>query len=256
MNIIDTHSHIYAEEFDDDIALVIERARNKGINRILMPNVDPASIERLHHTADLFPETCLPMMGLHPTEVGSDWQEVLMQMKSLFIKRNYWGVGEIGMDLYWDKTFAEEQKAAFKEQLGWAKEMKLPVSIHARDAHRETMDCISETYDSQLRGVMHSFGGSIDELREIMSVPNLMIGINGVVTFKNSGLREVLKHGDLTRLVIETDAPYLTPAPFRGKRNEPAYCTLIVEKLAEVFETSPEEVARITNENAKRMFAL
>lgn len=256
MKIIDTHSHIYTADFDGDIATVIANAHSKGITHILMPNIDLQSIQRLHNVSEQFAGVCLPMMGLHPTEVKDDWQDVLAQMRPLFEQRKYVAVGEVGMDLYWDTTFAQEQAAAFKQQLQWAKELRLPVSIHSRNAHSQTMDCLRQMADPQLVAVMHSFGGTADELDEILSMPNLYVGINGVVTFKNSGLREVLKNADLQRIVVETDAPYLTPAPFRGKRNEPAHCSLIVSQLADVFGLSPQEVARITTQNACRVFGV
>lgn len=255
-NIIDTHSHIYSEEFDNDRDSVVLRAKEKGLSHILLPNIDEASIDRMHKLCDQYPDYCYPMMGLHPTSVDANWEKILQNMRPYFDKRNYVAVGEIGMDLYWDKTFLEEQKQAFITQIKWAKELSLPIAIHTREAHRETIECLMEAGTEGLKGVFHSFGGSKDELDEVMSIPDFYVGINGVVTFKNSGLRETLRGADLSRIIVETDSPYLAPVPFRGKRNESAYVTLVVDKLAEVFETTKENIANITSENAKRLFNL
>lgn len=256
MEIIDTHSHIYGEEFDKDIQQVIERAKAKGLTHVLLPNIDADSIERMHTLCDTYPDFCFPMMGLHPTSVGADWQTVLNQMKHMFSQRKYIAIGEIGMDLYWDKTFEEEQKQAFMQQIGWAKEFRLPIVIHSRDAYKETVACLREVGTDDLSGVFHSFGDTTAELETILSFPNFYVGINGVVTFKNSKLKDTLRASDLSRIIVETDSPYLSPVPFRGKRNESAYVSLVVEKLAEIFETPKEEVARITSENAKKLFSL
>ena len=256
MTLIDTHSHIYSEEFDGDREAVVVRAKETGLSHILLPNIDEESIKRMHALCDEHPELCFPMMGLHPTSVGSNWKEVLERMKPLFSMRKYIAVGEIGIDLYWDKTFEQEQKEAFIEQISWAKELSIPIAIHTRNAHRETMECLQKTNTQNLSGVFHSFGGNRDELNEILSLPDFYVGINGVVTFKNSGLSSTLKPSDLSRIIVETDSPYLAPVPFRGKRNESAYVSLVVEKLAEILGVPSEEVARITTENAKKLFRL
>lgn len=256
MKIIDTHSHIYSEQFDDDIAGVIDRARGTGVEKILLPNIDVSSINSLHNLADRYPDYCIPMMGLHPTSVDADWQENLHYMKALFANRSYIAIGEIGIDLYWDKTFEEEQKQAFEEQLRWSIEYDLPVAIHSRDAIMECISCIKNVGADKLRGVFHSFGGSSTELQGILELGNFLLGINGVVTFKNSTLPSVLKETDLSQLIIETDAPYLAPMPYRGKRNEPAYTTYIAAKLAEIYEYPVNEVADVTTENAKKLFKL
>ncbi len=254
--LIDTHSHIYSEEFDNDIESVIERAKQKQLSHILLPNIDKESIDRLHRLSEKYPDYCYPMMGLHPTSVDADWESVLKELKPLFLQRKYIAVGEIGIDLYWDKTFVEEQKQAFKQQILWAKEFSLPIVIHSREAHKEVMECIKSVGTDGLKGVFHSFGGTSEELSEILELPDFYVGINGVVTFKNSTLRDTLKATDLSKIVVETDAPYLAPIPFRGKRNESAYVSLVAEKLAEVFDTSVEHVAQQTTENAKLLFGL
>ncbi len=256
MNIIDTHSHIYSEEFDNDIESVILRAKGKGLSHILLPNIDEASIERMHRLCDQYPGYCIPMMGLHPTSVDSDWKSVLQRMRPLLVQRKYVAVGEIGIDLYWDKTYEKEQKQAFIQQAEWAKELSLPIAIHTRNAHRETVECLRETGLSGLSGVFHSFGGTKEELQEILSFPNFYVGINGVVTFKNSTLRETLREADLSRILVETDSPYLAPVPFRGKRNESSYTTIVIDTLAKVFDISSERMAEISSENARRLFQI
>lgn len=258
MQIIDTHSHIYQPDFDEDIDDVIKRAQAVGVEKILLPNIDVSTIDRLHNLCTAYPSICFPMMGLHPTSVSADWQSDLKIMKEYFDSKNfnYIAIGEIGVDLYWDKTLQQEQCLAFMEQLGWSIEYDLPVVIHSRDSNIETVDCVKEVGAKNLRGVFHSFAGSEEELERILNLENFLLGINGVVTFKNSTLSTVLKQTDLTKIIIETDAPYLAPVPYRGKRNESSYTKEIVQKLSEIFLTSPEEVARITTKNAEKLFGL
>ena len=256
MRIIDTHSHIYSEEFDDDLDRVIDNARNVGVEKILMPNIDSTSIERLHFVADRFNDYCIPMMGLHPTSVDANWQNELDIIKNQLGKRKYIAVGEIGIDLYWDKTFEEEQKYVFEEQLRWSIECDLPVAIHSRDAIAECITSIEKVGAQNLRGVFHSFGGTEQELHGILNLKNFLLGINGVVTFKNSTLSSVLKQTDISHIIIETDAPYLAPVPYRGKRNESAYTIKVVEKLADIYDLSPDEVGEVTTQNAKELFRL
>ena len=256
MRIIDTHTHIYAEEFDADLHDVITRARLAGVEKILLPNIDRESLDRLHNLSELYPDYCLPMMGLHPTSVGADWIEQLSFLKKQFAVRSYVAVGEIGIDLYWDKTYEQEQILAFEEQLRWSIEFDLPVSIHSRDAIAECITSIKNVGADKLRGAFHSFGGTEQELRDILSLDNFVIGINGVVTFKNSTLPIVLKNTDLSKIIIETDAPYLTPVPYRGKRNEVSYTVNIVQKLAEIYAVGVDEVGEITSENAIKLFGL
>lgn len=254
MQIIDTHSHIYDESFDNDIDAVIQRAKDAGVEKILLPNIDVESIDRVHHLTNLFPEFCIPMMGLHPTSVKEDWEEQLKTIKKQFDSHQYIAVGEIGIDLYWDKTFIKEQQQAFEQQLQWSIDYNLPVAIHTREATYEAIECIQHVGADKLRGVFHSFVGSGEELRDILALKNFYIGINGVVTYKNSRLREILLEADLSRLIIETDSPYLTPVPFRGKRNESSYTVFVVNELAKVFNLSAGEIGKITTENAIRLF--
>ncbi|MDR1881548.1 MAG: TatD family hydrolase [Prevotella sp.] len=254
MKIIDTHSHIYSGEFDDDIDDVILRAKQAGVESILLPNVDVKSLERLHDISDRYAGYCIPMMGLHPTSVGDDWQARMEIIRRQFTKRAYIAIGEIGLDLYWDKTYENEQKQVFEEQLRWSMEYDLPVAIHSRNAIFECVECIRNVGPENLRGVFHSFSGNEEELAEILALDNFLLGINGIVTFKNSALPTVLKQTGLSKIIIETDAPYLAPAPYRGKRNEPSYTIKVVEKLAEIYGADTDETGRITTENATRLF--
>nr|WP_236263871.1 TatD family hydrolase [Dysgonomonas sp. Marseille-P4677] len=235
---------------------VILRAKQAGVEKILLPNIDRESLDRLHKLSDRYPDYCLPMMGLHPTSVGADWKEQLSFLKKLFAIRHYVAVGEIGIDLYWDKTYEQEQKLAFEEQLRWSIEYDLPVSIHSRDAISECIEGIKNVGPEKLRGAFHSFGGTEQELVDILSLGNFLIGINGVVTFKNSTLSTVLKATDLSKIIIETDAPYLAPVPYRGKRNETSYTVNIAQKLADIFTVEIDEVGEITTENAVKLFGL
>lgn len=256
MTIIDTHSHTYDESFDNDIENVIDRAKRAGITSILLPNVDMETIEQVNNLAGRYPHYCLPMMGLHPTSVTADWESDLKIIKQQFTIHKYIAVGEIGIDLYWDKSLEQEQKAAFEEQLRWSIELNLPVSIHCRNAISDSVECIKKVGASRLRGAFHSFSGSNEELEAVLALENFYLGINGTVTYKNSTLPQVLMGTELSHLIIETDAPYLPPVPYRGKRNEPAYTIHIAAKLADIYGVTPEKVGEITSVNAKKLFSI
>jgi TatD DNase family protein len=256
MYLIDTHTHIFSEEFDPDLTEMIQRAEDAGVEKFCLPNIDTESIDRLNKLADKYPHSTYPMMGLHPTSVGPDFLRDLAIIKSQFERRNYIAVGEIGLDLYWDKTFIKEQIHAFEEQLQWSIAMHLPVAIHTRDAFPQVFESLYKVGIDKLRGVFHSFGGSREELDEVIRCENFMIGINGVITYKNATFRDYLPLATLDRILLETDAPYLSPVPYRGKRNEPAYVLKVAEKIAEVYGVPIETVARKTTENAKRLFGL
>lgn len=256
MTIIDTHSHTYDESFDNDIEDVISRAKQAGITNILLPNVDVESINRVNSLVEKHPGYCIPMMGLHPTSVTANWESDLEIIKQQFTIHKYNAVGEIGIDLYWDKSLEKEQRAAFEEQLRWSIEFDLPVSIHCRNAIGESIECIKNVGASKLRGAFHSFSGSSKELEAVLALENFYLGINGTVTYKNSTLPQVLTGTDLSRLLIETDAPYLPPVPYRGKRNEPSYTIHIAAKLADIYGVTPEKAGEITSENAKKLFSI
>jgi hydrolase, TatD family len=256
MYLVDTHTHIFLEEFDSDIDKVILRAEAAGVKAFLLPNIDTESIDRLHKLSDTYPSVCFPMMGLHPTSVNLNFEKELKTVFSQFEKRKYIAIGEIGIDLYWDKTYLKEQKIVFEKQLKWSLEMNLPVAVHTRDAFPEVFDSIYKVGADRLRGVFHSFGGSREELEEIVNLKNFRVGINGVVTYKNASFRDYLPLISIDRILLETDAPYLSPIPYRGKRNEPAYIVNVAERLAEIYSISVEEIAEKTTRNALGLFSL
>lgn len=254
MYLVDSHTHIYIDDFAEDREAVVERAKEAGVERLCLPNINVQSIEPLHALCDQYPETCFPMMGLHPTDVKENYREELQTIYKQFGKRDYIAVGEIGIDLYWDKTFIREQIEAFEQQLRWSIEFDLPVAIHTREAFPEVFASLRKVGADKLRGVFHSFGSSEEDLAEALSFRNFMIGINGVITYKKATFRDYLSLAPLDRIVLETDAPYLTPVPYRGKRNEPAYLTYVVRQLAAVYHLPEEEIARQTSSNAERLF--
>lgn len=260
--LIDTHSHLFAEEFSEDRAEVMERARKAGITHIVMPNIDMASIEPMLRVCAENAGFCYPTIGLHPTEVKDDYQEVLADMKSRLqasvlgevSHAPFVAVGEVGLDFYWDTTYREQQIAALEQQIEWALEYNLPIIIHSREAFGTLYDVFSRYKEAPLRGVFHSFTGTADEARALLEFPGFVLGINGVSTFKKSTLPEALRDIPLSRLVVETDSPYLAPTPFRGKRNESAYVVHVVDKLAAIYQLSPEEVARQLYETSYTLF--
>ncbi|KOO05649.1 TatD family hydrolase [Vibrio hepatarius] len=252
---IDTHAHIYASEFDNDRDQVVERALAQGVEKILLPNIDLDSIEPMLQTEAAYPEICRSMMGLHPCYVDSNVKQTLEIIHSWFAKHNFIAVGEIGIDLYWDKTYKAEQEMAFTTQLNWAKEMKLPVVIHTRDSIQETLALLEKEQDGSLSGVFHCFGGSVEEAKAINDL-GFHLGLGGVTTFKNGGMDKVIPHLDMDYVILETDCPYLAPVPHRGKRNEPSYIPLVAERIASLRELSIDDVQAMTNRNANRLFAL
>lgn len=252
--LIDTHTHLFCEEFDDDRELALIRAKQAGVSRLFMPNIDDTSMEALLDMCDKHKE-CYPLMGLHPTSVDSSWEERLSKVeKVLRSGRKFYGIGEVGLDLYWDKTYVNEQKRAFNTQIEWALEFDLPLIIHCRNAHNELMECMSPYKESQLRGIFHSFGGDTAEAASLLEFKNFMLGINGIVTFKKSSLPETLSQIPLERIVLETDSPYLAPVPHRGQRNESAFIVSTAEKLAGIYEVPIEEIAQQTTTNALKVF--
>ncbi|MDE6349350.1 MAG: TatD family hydrolase [Bacteroides sp.] len=257
MRLIDSHSHLFLEEFAEDLPLVMARAREVGVTHIFMPNIDSTTIEPMLRVCREYKGYCYPMIGLHPTSVGADYEKELETIaRELGAPNDYVAIGEIGMDLYWDKTFLSEQQIALDRQLKWALEYDLPVVLHCREAFGHIYNVLKPYLRTSLKGIFHSFTGTPEEAARIMEFPNFMIGINGVVTFKKSTLPEVLKEIPLDRIVLETDAPYLTPVPNRGKRNESAYIKDTLMKVAEVYESFPERVAQITSDNALKVFGM
>ncbi len=254
--LVDTHTHIFSEEFDFDIDEVIANALTGNVRKFYLPNIDVASISRLNTLCNHYPEICFPMMGLHPTSINSTYKKDLEIIRSELDKRSYVAIGEIGIDLYWDKMFLKEQIEAFEEQLRWSIEKNLPVAIHTREAFPQVLESIYKVGVDKLQGVFHSFGGSLEELDEVLKCKNFMLGINGVITYKKSVFVDYLSQAPIERILLETDAPYLTPVPFRGKRNEPARLIYIVQKLAEIYNLSIDVVAEKTTQNAHRLFGI
>jgi len=251
--LIDTHSHLFSEQYNGEIEEVIARAKESGVGRVLMPNVDSSSVRRLFHLADLYPDFCFPMMGIHPTSVKEDYREELEVFDYWVSKRKLVGIGEIGIDLYWDKAWIEEQKIVFTHQLRVAKEKMLPVSVHVRESYNETIEIVKREKNEKLFGVFHAFSGDLEQAKEVLSL-GFKIGVSGVLTFKNSGIDQLLSSLSPYDIVLETDSPWLSPAPYRGKRNESGYITLIRKKAAEIFNCSEEEIEKITTENAMKIF--
>ena len=251
--LIDTHSHIYLPDFDKDRAEMIDRAQKNGISKIYMPNIDRESIPLLYASEQAYPEICIAMMGLHPCSVNEDLTSELEEIEKQLFSRNFSAVGEIGLDYYWDKTFIEQQKDAFVKQMRWAKELNIPIVIHSRDSTTDVLALVRQEKTENLRGIFHCFGGTVEEANSIIEL-GFYLGIGGVLTYKKSGLDETLKHIDLKHIVLETDAPYLTPVPFRGKRNEPAHITYVAQKLAEVKNVPLEDIYHATSANAIQIF--
>lgn len=251
---IDTHTHLYSGQFNEDRTEMIQRAIAAGVERMYMPNIDLDSIEGMHALENQFPDNCFSMMGLHPCSVDANWELTLAKMKLLLEKRPYVAVGEIGIDLYWDKTFVAEQKEAFRIQINWAKELQIPIVIHARDSFPEIYEVLDQENDERLRGIFHCFTGNEQDVKKILDYQGFLFGIGGVVTYKKSDLPETLKHIPLDQLLIETDAPYLAPTPFRGKRNESAYVIHTAEKIAEILELPLSKLEEVTTNNALNLF--
>ncbi|WP_288205156.1 TatD family hydrolase [uncultured Parabacteroides sp.] len=256
MNLIDTHNHLYLEEFDLEQDALVDAALKSGIDTLLLPNVDLTTVERMHDLCDRFPDFAYPMMGLHPTSVDEHYIDTLKKTESYLGKRPYCGIGEIGIDLYWDKTYLKEQKIVFEEQLKWSIDLDLPVAIHTREAYPEVLESIHKVGADKLKGVFHSFTGTNTDLEEIKKLKKFKLGINGVITFKNSKLSETILSTDINSIVLETDAPYLAPVPYRGKRNEPVYIWKTAEKVADTYSLTLDETVEITRKNALDLFKI
>ena len=245
---------MYSEQFDADRTEMIQRAIRNGVTRFYLPNIDLASVPGMHDLEKSFPDNCFAMMGLHPCSVAADWETVLATMKSYLEKRAYVAIGEIGIDLYWDKSTLAIQQAAFRMQVQWAKAMNLPIVIHARDSFPEIYAILDEENDARLKGIFHCFTGNVADVEKIDAYGGFLFGIGGVVTYKTSELPAVIPAIPRDKLVLETDAPYLPPVPYRGKRNESSYLVHTAEKVAEILELPLSELAALTTENATRLF--
>jgi TatD DNase family protein len=251
--LVDTHIHLYSEEFNADRDALISKALKNNIGRFYLPNIDSESIGIMHELEEKYPEQCFAMMGLHPCSVKANVEGELKLVEDWLNKRTYVAVGEIGIDLYWDKTFLKEQQYAFKKQIQWALDFDYGISIHCRDAFDEVYECLT-SFSKLPRSIFHCFSGSTEQANKIIDLGNFKLGIGGVVTFKNSGLDKVVKDIPLEHLVLETDAPYLAPVPHRGKRNEPGYIMEVARKVAQIKDISLMEVEEVTERNAKFIF--
>ncbi len=255
MILTDTHTHLYSEEFDQDRSEMIQRSINAGVSRFFIPAIDSTCTQAMYDLEQDFPENVFLMMGLHPTYVKDNYEAELAHVASELAKRKFYAIGEIGIDLYWDKTHLKEQQIAFRQQIQWAKQYKLPIVIHCREAFDEIFEILEEEKSPELFGIFHCFSGTYEQALQAISY-NMLLGIGGVVTFKNGKIDQFLDRIDLQHIVLETDSPYLAPIPFRGKRNESSYVVNVAAKLAAIYNLSVTEIAQITTENSKRVFGI
>lgn len=254
MQLFDTHSHLFLKEFDPDRADIVTRALGAGVQRVVLPAIDSTTHDALLAMANEHPNLCIPLMGLHPTSVNADFEKELTIVEDLLASHKFYGIGEIGIDLYWDKTHIDHQKVAFRQQVRWAKKMGLPIVIHTRNAFPEVFSIIDEENGPDLKGIFHSFSGGAHEYNHIAAYGGFFVGIGGVVTFKNGGIDKILSSMDINKIVLETDSPYLAPLPYRGKRNESSYLPIIANRIAEIMGTTASHVAMVTTQNASRLF--
>lgn len=253
MQLIDTHTHLYVQQFEKDRAEVFAKAKEAGVQKFYLPAIDSETHEAMLKLEAAYPEDCFAMMGLHPCSVKANFEKELKIVEEWLQKRPFCAIGEIGIDLHWDTTYFEQQKEAFIRQINWAKDLDVPIVIHSRKSTWEVIEILRAEKDDKLRGIFHCFGGTVEEAEAIIDC-GFHLGIGGVLTFKKSGLDKTMEKVDLEHVVLETDSPYLAPTPFRGKRNESAYVTLVAKKLAEIKGVDLAEIARITSENAKKIF--
>lgn len=263
MKLIDTHCHVYDEAFQEDLDDVIARAREAGLERLLLPNINPDTLPLLIRVCDAWPYLCLPMVGLHPEDLSDDFHGQLSELKAILDEdrkeggaHRYIGIGETGLDLYWDKSCLDDQIVSFRAQIEWALEYDLPIVIHSRDSFDELYAVMSDYRDTPLRGIFHCFNGSADQALSLMEFGGFMFGIGGVLTYKKSSLPDVLPLIPIERIVLETDCPYLPPVPFRGKRNEPSFIVYTAQRVAQVYGCTPDYIALVTNKNACSLFRL
>ena len=257
MLLIDTHCHLYLHEFDVDQEEMLQRAYEAGVTKFFLPNIDSSSINSMLVLSNDHLQQCYPMMGLHPCSVKENWDSEIRIIEEWLLKKEmkWYGIGETGLDYYWDKTFIPQQKKNFQKHIDWSKQLQLPIIIHSRDALDDCIDMIQESKDEKLSGIFHCFSGSVEQAKRIADL-DFYLGIGGVVTFKNGGLDKVLTEIDLSHMVLETDSPYLAPVPFRGKRNESSYLKYVVKKISEVKNISEEDAASITTRNAEKVFQI
>ncbi|HEX2846258.1 MAG TPA: TatD family hydrolase [Chitinophagaceae bacterium] len=255
MQLIDTHAHLYSNQFNNDRPAMLQRAREAGLSKVLLPAIDSESHENMLKLEEENPGFCLAMMGLHPCSVKEDYEQELKIAEEYLAGRAFIGVGEIGLDFYWDLTFKEQQFKAFHRQVEWALHYGLPIAIHSRNANDECIQVVREHQKGSLKGVFHCFSGTVEQARQMIEL-GFYLGIGGVLTFKNGGLDKVIEEIHTRHLVLETDAPYLAPVPFRGKRNESSYITYVAQKLADLKQTNVQEIIDQTSQNAQNLFGL
>lgn len=257
MNFIDTHTHLFASEFDNDIDIVIKNALDNGISKMLLPNIDSTTTTKMLQLCDRYPNTCYPMIGLHPCSIKKDnLEKEISHVEQMLSQNKFIAVGEIGLDLYWDKSTLDLQKIAFESQIEIAKKYQLPIVIHVRDSFDEAIEIVERLNDYNLSGVFHCFTGNLEEAQRIINLNNFYLGIGGVVTFKNGGINKIINQVSLDRIILETDSPYLSPTPFRGTRNESKYLLNIAHKMAELYNIDIEDIAKKTTKNAIDLFHL
>lgn len=255
MVLTDTHTHQYYQDDLEKRKLAMQRCFDNNVSRLFLPNVDADSVRQVYALTDTYPENCFPMLGLHPCNVKEDWEQEIARIKQVGKGRKYHAVGEIGIDLYWDKTTLPQQQEAFQFQIDWAKSENLPIVIHCRDAFEEVFDVLDDNFDDKLFGIFHCFTGNLEQAKRAIGL-GFHLGIGGVVTYKNGGLDKFLHEIDLSHIVLETDSPYLTPVPHRGKPNESSYLVYVAQKVADIYQTDVETIARITTENSKAIFGI
>lgn len=255
MTLTDTHTHLYYETDESKRAALVERCRENNISRLFLPNVDAASVSMVFSLLNSYPDMCYPMLGLHPCSIKANWDEELNTISQSVHQHKIVAIGEIGIDLYWDKTLLTEQVQAFKKQIQWAKELNLPIVIHCRDAFNEVFEVLEQENDENLFGIFHCFTGTLEQANKVIGL-GFYLGIGGVVTYKNAGLDKIIPQIGLNHIVLETDSPYLTPVPYRGKPNESSYLIYVAKKVAELHQTDLETVAHITTENSVKVFGV
>ena len=257
MNFIDTHTHLFASEFNNDIDIVVQNAIDNGVSKMLLPNIDSTTTNNMLQLCNKYPQNCFPMIGLHPCSVKKDnIEKEILHVEEMLTKNNFIAIGEIGLDLYWDKSTLSYQKVAFESQIKLAKKHQLPIVIHVRDSFNEAIEIVEKLNNENLSGVFHCFNGNIQEAERIINLENFYLGIGGVVTFKNGGINNIINQISLDNIILETDSPYLTPTPFRGKRNESKFLVNIAQKMSEIFEIDINEIANKTSSNAKNLFKI
>ena len=257
MKFIDTHTHLFASEFKDDIDIVVKNAIDSGVSKMLLPNIDSTTTNNMLQLCNKYPKNCFPMIGLHPCSVKKDnIEKEILHVEEMLNKNKFIAIGEIGLDLYWDTSNLSYQKVAFESQIKLAKKYQLPIVIHVRDSFNEAIEIVEKLNNENLSGVFHCFTGNIQEAERIINLQNFYLGIGGVVTFKNGGINKIINHISLDNIILETDSPYLTPTPFRGKRNESKYLVNIAQKMSEIYEIDINEIANKTSSNAINLFKI